>query len=382
MPVRCPIPAFLASLLLSSAALCQSRPPVAPLPNDPLELATGPTKVLDTPQLRALVLGLLEQARQNNGMHTAGTAAFDLKVSFNSSGQNRYAGPGDLEETWINGRTWRWTAHLADYSINRIFYRGGAFDEKSSGPVPLRLQMVRAAVFWPVSGNFAPAYLRVATAKWDGADVMCILRSRGPADAEPDAPEDAEDAKSADNSGRRWGEREYCIDPRTGLLRTYSEAPGVYTVYDYNDVTIHFHGRSLARQITVVEGGTTILQIHLDSIEDPHVTDPNFFTPTSQMLAAGPQPMMSGVLRFSQFASAAGRAGVIQPIVVIATIDKKGKVEEAETPQGPDPSLSEAALSLVRRSIYKRWESESAPRQRLAYINVKFVPGKAETAQP
>jgi len=373
MPVRRPLLVFAALLLSGPAALCQSRSAIAPLPSDPLELATGPAKVLDTPQLRALVLGLLEQARQNNGMHTAGTAPFDLKASFTSLGQNRYTGAGDVEETWMSQKVWRWSAHLADYSINRIFYRGYAFDEPPSRPMPLRLRMVRAAVFWPINGNVAPAYLRVATAKWDGDEVMCILRSRGLEDEEE---ETGDGSDSANSLGRKWGEREYCIDPKSGLLRTYSEAPGVYTVYDYNDVTMHFHGRSLARQISVVEGGVTVLKIHLDSIEDPHVTDANFFTPTSQMLAAGPQEVASGVLHLSQVAPAAGRAGMIQPVIVIATIDKKGKVEEAETPPNSDASLSEAALSLVKRTTYAHSENESIPRQRLAYINVKFVPGK------
>jgi hypothetical protein len=372
MPVRRPL-LVVTALFLVSSAVGQSRPPVAPLPSDPLELATGPTKVLDTPQLRGMVLGLLEQARQNNAMHTAGSAPFDLKVSFTSSGQNRYTGSGDLEETWMSGRVWRWTAHLADYSIDRIFYKGYVFDEKAAGPMPLRMRMVRAAVFWPVNGNFAPAYLRVATAKWDGDEVMCILRSRGPTDEDVET----EEGSSAPNSaGRRWGEREYCIDPKSGVLRTYSEAPGVYTVYDYNDVTLHFHGRTLARQISVVEGGTTVLKIRLDSIEDPHVTDANFFTPTQQMLAAGPQEVANGVLHFSQLAPVAGRTGMIQPIVVIATINTKGKVEEAETPPDSDASLSETALSLVKHTTYERVKSEGVPYQRLAYINVKFVPGK------
>jgi len=353
--------------------LAQTRVLVAPLPSDPLELATGPTKVLDTPQLRALVLGLLEQARQNNGMHAAGSAPFDLKVSFTSSGQNRYTGNGDLEETWMSGRVWRWTSHLADYSLDRIFYRGYVFDEKTSAPMPLRLRLVRAAVFWPINGNFAPAYLRVATAKWDGDEVMCILRSRGPAD---DEAETEQDTGSTSSPGRKWGEREYCIDPKSGMLRTYSEVPGVYTVYDYNDVTIHFHGRSLARQISVVEGGTTVLKIHLDSIEDPHVTDANFFAPTSQMLAAGPQEVANGVLHFSQVAPAAGHTGVIQPVVVIATINTKGKVEEAETPPNSDAGLSEAAIALVKHTTYERVKSAGIPYQRLAYIDVKFVPGK------
>ncbi len=360
------------SLLLGTLVFAKSRPTVAPLPNDPLELATGPTKVLDTPQLRATVLGLVEQARQNNGMHMLGGASFDLKATFTSSGKSRYVGRGDLEETWINGRTWRWTAHLGDYSIDRIFYHGSAFDEKSAGPVPLRIHMVRAAVFWPVSGSFAPAYLRVATAKWDGADVMCVLRSHGPEEGEVSSEQDA---GAVNTQGRRWGEREYCIDAKTGLLRTYSEAPGIYTVYNYNDATIHFHGRSLAREVSVVEGGVTVLQIQLDSVEDPHVADPNFFTPSPQMLRAGPQATISGVFRFSQVVPAPGRSGVIQPTIVIATIDNKGKVEEAETPPTSDVSLSEAALSLVTRTEYAPLR-DGPPRQRLAYIEVRFTSGK------
>jgi hypothetical protein len=371
MPVHRPLLFLVALFLVASVAFGQSRHPVAPLPSDPLELATGPTKVLDTPQLRAMVLGLLEQARQNSGLHTAGSAPFDLKVSFTSSGDNRYTGTGDLEETWMSGKLWRWTAHLADYSLDRVFYKGYVFDEKVSRPMPLRLRLVRAAVFWPINGNFAPAYLRVATAKWDGDEVMCILRSRGPGDEGGET----EDADAANSLGRKWGEREYCIDPKSGLLRTYSEAPGVYTVYDYNDVTIHFHGRSLARQISVVEGGTTVLKIHLNSMEDPHVTDANFFTPTQQMLAAGPQELANGVLHFSQVASAAGRTGVVQPVVVIATINTKGKVEEVETPPNSDASLSEAAVSLVKQTTYGRIKSDGIPLQRLVYINVKFVPG-------
>lgn len=375
MPVRRVLQAFAAASLLSTAALCQARLPVAPLPNDPLELATGPVKVLDTPQVRALVLGLLEQARQNSGMHTAGGAPYDVKVSFQSLGSSRYTGAGGLEETWLSGKTWRWTAHIGDYTINHMFYKGATFDEKPKGPIPLRLQMVRSALFWPVSGNFAPSYLRVATAKWTGEEVMCILRSRGADVEDSDA---AEDAHSTSNPGRRWDEKEYCIDPKTRLLRTYSEAPGIYTVYDYNsdykDFTVHFHGRILAQQISVVEGGNTILQIHLDSIEDPRVTDPNFFTPTPHMLERGPQGIMGGPFHFTQFAPAPpGHAQEIQPVIVIATLDKKGKVLEAEALQDSDPSLSGAAVSLVTHATYPA--AQYGAMQRLAYINVKFVPG-------
>src|ERR1039458_7393551 len=94
------------ALLLSSAAFSQDQPKTAPLPYDPLELATGLTVVPDTPEKRELVLKLLEHARQNNGMHTPGTAPFAMKVSFNSTGTSRYKRlgcprtPGDGRPVW------------------------------------------------------------------------------------------------------------------------------------------------------------------------------------------------------------------------------------------------------------------------------------------
>jgi len=80
-------------------------------------LATGPTVVPDTPTKREVLLNLLERARQNSAMHAPGMAPFNLKVSFNSTGKDsRNSGYGEVEETWLNGQTWRWTARLGDYS--------------------------------------------------------------------------------------------------------------------------------------------------------------------------------------------------------------------------------------------------------------------------
>ncbi|HLW86366.1 MAG TPA: hypothetical protein VKR60_14200 [Candidatus Sulfotelmatobacter sp.] len=95
------------TLLLAAYAYSQSAataPKVAPLPYDPLELATGPTVVPDTPEKRALLLNLLEGARQNSALHLPGMAAFTLKVSFDSTGDSKNTGYGEVEETWLNGR--------------------------------------------------------------------------------------------------------------------------------------------------------------------------------------------------------------------------------------------------------------------------------------
>jgi hypothetical protein len=350
------------SLLLASYAYSQSAPKVAQLPYDPLELATGPTVVPDTPEKRALVLNLLERARQNSAMHTPGTAPFTLKASFNSTGDSKNTGYGEVEETWLNGQTWRWSARLGDYSQLRIFYEGAAYDDKPKGYIPLRLQMVRNAVFWPVIGNFAPTLLRMATTSFQGTDLACMLISGGGNDATP-------------TPGRRWEENEFCIDPKSGLLRTHSEAPGIYAIYEYEGA-LQFHGRTIPRQISVVEGGETVLQIHIDSIEDAN-HDPNQFVPTRKMLAGGPGAIMVGPFRFPEFVPApAGYNGQVQPVIVHAILDTKGKVLDAEVVQSSNPSLTATALDVVWHSTHPAWQVGERPLQREAFINVKFTPAQ------
>ena len=348
-------------LFFVASLLSQSAPKVAPLPYDPLELATGPTVVPDTPEKRAVLLNLLERARQNSAMHTPGMAPFALKVSFNSTGGDSHSqGYGELEETWLNGQTWRWSARLGDYSQLRIFYQGAAYDDKPRGHIPLRLQMVRNSVFWPVVGNFAPGLIRMATANWEGTEVACILTSGAVNDATA-------------TPGRRWEENEFCIDPKTGLLRIHSEAPGIYSVYDYNG-GIQFHGRILPRQTTIVEGGTSVLQIHLDDIQDAN-GDPNQFVPTKKMLSHGPGAIMVGPFRFPDSVRApAGYSGVVQPVIVHAILDQKGKVLDAEVVQTSDPALAAAALGVVWHSSYMPAQRQDRPLQREAFINVRFTP--------
>lgn len=347
-------------LSLSPFSFSQAVPQTAPLPYDPLELATGPTLVPNTPEQRTTILNLLERARQNSAMHAPGTAPFSIKVSFNSVGDSHSTGYGELEETWLDGQTWRWSARVGDYSMLRIFYQGTAYDEKPRGHMPMRLQMVRNSVFWPVVGNFAPALLRMATAKWEGTDVACILISGS-----------ANDATAT--PGRRWEENEYCIDPKTGLLRIHSEAPGIYSIYDYNGAA-QFHGRTLPRQTTIVEGGTSVLQIHLDNIEDAN-HDPNQFVPTKKMMAHGPGAIMIGPFRFPEFVRApAGYSGEIKPVIVHAILDQKGKVLDAEVVGSSDPALSSAALGVVWHSSYMPAQRGDRLLQREAFINVQFTP--------
>jgi len=355
MPVR---RALLAGLLLiSSTALCQTH--VAALPTDPLELATGPTLLVNTPERRSLVLGLLERARQQGSeLYASGAPPFRLKLSFTSSGQTQYSGSGEMDEIRFSRQLWRWSARLGDYSQLRIFQDGVGYDEKPPGPIPLRLQMVRGAVLWSMIRVRPGAKMRMATAKWEGMELMCALLS---GDEVPTA-----------TPGRRWEEREYCVDPKEGLLRIYSEAPGIYVTYDYHDGP-QFHERKLARDIAIVEEGNTVLQIHVESIQDPGRPDPNLFTPTKEMLARGPGLFLRAPVRIPDTAPLpGGNTGTVQPVIIHATIDNEGKVVEAEPLQSSDPSLTSAAMAAVRRSTYATEQGGRMPSQSEAFIEVEF----------
>ena len=252
---------FLLNTLIVGFVNAQNVNRVVPIPGDPLELATGRATIADTPEKRSTILNLLERARQNNNLHMNGMNAFDLKVSFNSTGPAAYAAAGDLEESWLSNATWKWTAHLGAYSQVRIFHNGVAYD---------------------------------------------------------------------------------------------------------------FHGRSIARRISIVENSTPVVEIQLNDIEDLNTTDASVFTPSPDM--KGPGIMIGQPMRFPQIAkngSALPSPGV-QPVIIQAVLDASGKVLEAEALQSSDSLLSEAALKLVTNTSYGPVGGRE-PLERDVFINVQFV---------
>jgi hypothetical protein len=356
--VRLPIFLFLAVFASATVAIAQTPLAVAPVPSDPLELATGPTKVLNTPQDRSAVLELMERARQNFDMQAAGTPPYQLKVSFEASGRVAYTGPGDMEETWLSAQHWQWSAHLGAYSQNRIFLSGRVFDDKTLNGIPMRVQMVRGAILWPVSGPAPHALIKATPANWKGVDVVCALFSGSWNAAVP-------------TTGRQWQESEYCFDPKNSLLMTYSEAPGIYVSYDYSN-PLSFHGRVIPGTMTFVEGGTTVLAIHVDSLKDAGTVNQSLLTPTPEMVTPG--PILSGRFRFPRATQAPiGYKGPVQPVTVHATVGEDGRVLEAEALQNSDALLSDSALNLVRNQSW-RWGVDRMPLQRELFVNVQFFP--------
>lgn len=365
----CLLVTFSATMMAQGAAR-KFLIPRAPIPADPLELATGVTKALDTPQERATVLGLLDKARENSDLWGP-TKPYTLNVSFESSGKALYVGAGQMQQIWESPARWKFTAQLGGFSQTRLFSGGRAYDERSNSFVPLRLQMVRSVVFWPV--NYGPrAMVRIAAGRLGDTNLLCALFSSGMNDV----------AEMSAVPGRRWVETEFCVDPASGLLRVYSEAPGIYAVYDYTDALQH-QGHLLPRNITVTEGGETVLTVRLDSISNPTPQELAQLEPSGTLAAAGIGNPLSFPMRFAQFAPVPeSYKGPVHPVIVHAILGPDGRALDQEPLQNSDSVLTQAAMDMVRRATYGAPNPRLARSQREVFINVKFMEPQATAAKP
>lgn len=224
--------------------------------------------------------------------------------------------------------------------------------------IPMRVQMLRDSLFWPMNFESGSSQIRTVQANWQGQRVTCILTSApfGNADATP---------------GRRWVEQEYCVDPVSGTLRILSEAPGVYAVFEYRD-TIRFHGHMVPGAISIVEGGKTVLDAKIDSISDAAMNLASIETEKPQGGIRG--PVLSAAMRFPQIIRVAPGAGAVQPVIVHAILAADGKVLDAELLDNSGANLMQSALETVKRTTYMRARQRTqGPLQREAFINVKFV---------
>src|SRR5580700_7228524 len=200
---------------LPLSAFGQNTPRIAPVPRDPLELATGQIQAADTPASREMALQLLGRARGSFALRST-AQAYDLKVSFtvDSLGITNYDGAWEMEDLFVPRQGHRWTATAASgYTTTGIATAGEIYGDGTASAVPLRLLEARGVLFDPIQ---SPSYadrgsIRTSTANFHGATVTCLLlsRSRNTANLAP---------------GRDWEETEECIDPQSGLLQVHSQA--------------------------------------------------------------------------------------------------------------------------------------------------------------
>jgi hypothetical protein len=305
-----------------------------PIPANSHEPVTGPLQLLTSPADRATALDLLSRVRQNYDFYVQHGPAFDIKVSFNATGQSEHEGYGTMEQVWLDGQHFRWSAQMAGSTSGRIVYLGRRQWVEGPAPIPLRVQMVRSALFWPVPNIKPRAELRMQTVNFNGSTVNCVLASG----RIPNPP-----------AGRHWVESEYCVDARTGFLREWSAAPGIYAIYDYKNA-IQFHGHVIASEITFYENEVPVLQIHVDSIRDADGVNPEDFRPSTATVTRQAVPGNGGPARLAIFSRDNEGSGAmqIQPVIVHAALAPGGKIIEAEVITPVDASTAERALEAAK----------------------------------
>lgn len=351
---------------LALTAFGQNSARTAPVPRDPLELATGQIQAANTPADRETALQLLGRARGNFALRTA-RQGYDLKVSFtaDSNGETNYDGAWEMEDQFVPKQGHRWTATTASgYTTTSIATAGGEiYGDGTASAVPLRLHEARGVLFDPLQ---SPAYadhgsIRTAMATFHGATVTCLLLSRSRNTANR-------------GSGRDWEEAEECIDPQSGLLQVHSEAPGRYASYDYSDAP-QFGGHILPRSVTITEGGRVVSKISVESMQGITASDPSLFVPTDAMKAKGPAVAMTSATKVSRIQGQGPftSAVTLRPVAVFGMVTPAGHLVEAHALQPSDPNSQAAVEDAKKIDFSPMTPAGSPPGQHFVFVIEKFV---------
>ena len=317
-----------------------------------------------TPASRKAALELLARARNSYALRSA-RQAYHLRISFAVDSQNQtdYDGAWEMEDLFVPGKGLHWTAQAAaGYSITGIASNGELYAEGTDSLIPFRLEEARGVLLHPLpSASFASREsIRTATVSFQGSQLTCLLLS-------------SSSGKTAIPAlGRSWEESEECIDPQSGLLRTHSEAPGRYAVYDYSNAP-QLGGSMLPRSVTISEGGRIVSKISVEMLEEITLTDQNLFVPSDEMRARGRSIEMTAVEKISRVHGASTSGMTVRTVCVVGVVTPTGHLVEAHSLQPSDPN-SRAAVEDARLVNYAPPATAGAPlRQHILFVMEKFV---------
>ncbi len=333
------------------------------VPYDPLEMVPNNAREVTNAEERAATLALLEKAKQlsNVRLHS-----YDLKTSFTAYGTSGADERWILEDMSPGGSIYRWTAQGPSFSGIFLTVDKLLSSNWPSGAMPLRLAQVRDTMWDIYDAPIGPAAsVRVGDGSLAGAPVHCVLvdRSYGR-------------WRTPFASGRSFDESEYCVNPQTGLLETYSPYAGMYIRFDYAN-GLHFHEQTLPDGFTVTEHGKTVIQAKTESVgEAPPRTSDVFSTAGLNPLGVGQTivgPMLIWGYQTSPLPGAAGQA-----VVVRGMSTPQGKVTDLEVLASTNESLNATAIEHAQRARGPQLGSDeqagATPEARQVVFTVAFAP--------
>jgi hypothetical protein len=324
---------------LSSRLTFDSVPP-PPVPDDPLELVTDDAQPVTDPEQRAAEIAVLDNARNLSYVRAH---PYDLNTTFTSfdpaSGTNS---EWTEEDIWPGQDIYRWSTEGPQYSAIFLTKDSLLSSNQPTNAIPLRLAQVRDAIFFAYTWVHEHASVRTATGTLAGEELHCILIAHNV-------------GTRILTGARNWDEYEYCIEPNTGLLMTYSPAPGIYYHYDYQGAA-HFHGKIIPSEFTISEAGRIVVEARTLSVTDPvGPNSPIFSGEGLKPLGTGPATLGAAV-----FSVGGGFLPNLRPqtvssppklqIVVVAGITASdGHLAESEILASTAEDLDQAAIDQANK---------------------------------
>jgi hypothetical protein len=352
-------------ICLTPALFCQPVPNIAPVPENPLELASRGVQLVNSPGERDSLIGLLTRARAYYRLNDAGVA-YELKTSFTvtSRGATEFDGDWEIDQIAAPGLGVHLTARTGGHVFEQLHTSNVAYQNTPSGSFPLRLHEAHGHLLGSLEAPSGIRHdmIRTVAATLNGASVTCVLLSAPTRSANVNAP------------GRLWQEREECLDPQTGHLLLHSPAPGLYVLYDYSQ-SYRLASRELPGKMTVIENDATVIEERIESLEHLAKVDPASFAPTAQMQADPRGAVMAGLKKISLWPDKPS-AGDVHCVVVFGLLTPDGKITEVHALQSSDPSLNDAALRRVSQMTLQFPVAPAADReQHELFAVVHFTPG-------
>jgi hypothetical protein len=340
-----------------------------PVPYDPLELVPSDARQIENGEERAATIELLAKAHRlsNVRLHP-----YELKTSFVSYGSSSSDGQWLLEDMSPGGNIYRWTAQGPSFAgvflnVNRLLS-----SNQTGGAMPLRLAQVRDAIWGIYYPEIGPhASLREANGSSSGAELHCVLVAHGI----------YEKSKLVFSSGRSFDEAEYCVNPQTGLLETYSPFAGVYIRYDYSSA-LHFHELIIPNGFIITEHGKTVIEAKTESVGEPPSANSGVFSAEGlTALGVGQVIVAPMIVRGFQTSPSTDAAG--QVVVIHGMVSSDGHLSEVEVLASTNPNLEQAAIDHANKAsaleIGVDTQPGITPRSREIIYTVEFGPRSART---
>jgi hypothetical protein len=371
------------SIVFSGIVLAQAPNPVSsPLslqnlnalprpavPADPLDPVTGGAQSIQNAEQRAAVVALLQKARELSNVRAQ---PYDLKTTFVSNGGLPSDGSWTLQDTSPGRGLYRWTAQGPNYAAVNLYNnttRGMLYSNQAGGVLPLRLVQVREAIFFNFAQSGPRAPFRTAAGYVNGAAQTCVLIGQG--------------ARNQTSTGSRgWDDSEYCVDANTGLLTTYSPAPGLYIHYDYSNA-IKFHGKTIPGAFTISQAGRVVIIAKTESVSDPGDPKSALFDPAGMTAIGVGRDMTPSVNLhtmappdFNSLRSAKNLA--VQEVVLHGSLSPDGHLSEIELLASSDASLNQKALdqaNLIGKNLGSVTQAQPGvtPQSHEIIFTVEFV---------